>query len=367
MKNLNKLIQKVRSFISGLKEKKNSLQEGDSLSTSSPLGKIIQFVKVKTAKKFPRLERVLIDIFSIEKRAHLHQAFLIIFTLTTCYSLGKIVSLSLDLIVDKFVTPSHSIRSFPMRQEKKVVAYDEMINSNLFKTATEEGKVKKKSFNDEEKICTTGVQKSTLDLALLNTIVLQNAKKSLATIQMRNKPEIYRLGENIGTLARLDKIDALKTVIKNRQTGACEFLEAKTSLPKGKNLTLLSEREGQKLLEKYKQDGIEHNGDHFNISQKAIDKYTKSLDEILMQAKAVQMSNPDGSLSFKITDISPGSIYSALGLENNDIIEEINGKKIHSLNEVMNMFGKIKNIQNLQLKIVKEDGFERLIDYSINQ
>ena len=88
----------------------------------------------------------------------------------------------------------------------------------------------------------------------------------------------------------------------------------------------------------------------------------KNIQNVLTQARAVQIKNPDGSLSFKMTDVVPGSIYSQLDISDGDIISEINGKKIENINEILTLFGKIKDIDNLSLTILK-DGQKQEKDY----
>ena len=90
-----------------------------------------------------------------------------------------------------------------------------------------------------------------------------------------------------------------------------------------------------------------------------------NMSDILTQAKAVQITNPDGSLCFKMTEIVPGSLYSQLDIQENDIICNINGKKIDNLNELMGLLGRIKEIDQFQIGLKrngmnenKEYGFE---------
>ena len=92
------------------------------------------------------------------------------------------------------------------------------------------------------------------------------------------------------------------------------------------------------------------------------DNALKNIQNVLTQARAIQIKNPDGSLAFKMTDVVPGSIYSQLDITDGDIISEINGKKIENINEILTLFGKIKDIDNLSLTILK-DGQKQEKDY----
>ena len=69
---------------------------------------------------------------------------------------------------------------------------------------------------------------------------------------------------------------------------------------------------------------------------------------------------------YTITEIVPGSIYSQLNIQENDIITGINGKKVNSINEVTSLLGKIRDITNLSIT-VERDGEETTQDYSFEK
>jgi type II secretory pathway component PulC len=75
----------------------------------------------------------------------------------------------------------------------------------------------------------------------------------------------------------------------------------------------------------------------------------KDINALLTQARGIKISNPDGTISFKIVDIQPGSIYSYLGIQDGDVISQINGEPIQELNEVMKLFGNMANLSKLNL------------------
>jgi len=92
----------------------------------------------------------------------------------------------------------------------------------------------------------------------------------------------------------------------------------------------------------------------------------KYISSILTQAKAIKIQNPDVTVSFKLTEMDPEGLFSYLGLQDQDIITSINGRPIYDMNEVMGLFGKIKNLDKLQLG-VKREGSESVLDYNIKK
>ena len=104
-------------------------------------------------------------------------------------------------------------------------------------------------------------------------------------------------------------------------------------------------------------------GNKYKIDKKIRSELMDNIPDVLSQARAIQVKNSDGSISFKIVEIVPGSIYSKLNIQENDIITKINGKKIENLNEIMSLFGRIKDLNNLDLGI-ERDGIENDFQYS---
>ncbi len=96
----------------------------------------------------------------------------------------------------------------------------------------------------------------------------------------------------------------------------------------------------------------------------ALDEKLKNINKVLTEAKAIKIDNGDGSLSFKMTQIVPGSIYTELGFQNGDIVKSINGEKIKSLNEIFNLFGNIRNMKDLELNISR-NGQDSNFQYKI--
>jgi type II secretory pathway component PulC len=88
------------------------------------------------------------------------------------------------------------------------------------------------------------------------------------------------------------------------------------------------------------------------------------INSLLTQARGIPIRNPDGTLSFKIVDIEPGGVFAHLGVQNNDVISQINGQNIKNMNQIMNFFGKIQNMSKLNL-LIQRSGEEVQQNYTI--
>lgn len=314
------------------------------------------------------------NLFSPTYRSLLHKLFIISLIGAGSYFSGKTIAIA----IKSPLTYSKKRKSSPQLKSKAKKDHsgeiEQIRNANLFKAvddAKTDGKpspseIKKKLSRD--KACENATKRSSLPIKLSNTIVLQETSKSLASIKVRSRPALinYRQGDKIESLAEVKKIDRLKVILRNLNTGECEYIVSKSKQFKKtltkKKYSVLSPHEGKKLLDLKTTDAIKSKGNQFSIKKSFRDEMLKDIGSILTQARAVKIKNPDGSLAFKMTEIVPGSIYSKLNIQNDDIITGVNGKKIQNLNEIMGLFGKIKDVDKLQITI-KRNGIEQKLDY----
>jgi len=312
----------------------------------------------------PKVSLYVEKILGQSSRTNIHQVFLVIFIATITYSLGKMTALTLNgkPILDSSKDYSASI---DMDKDFNPMTLAQVKSINIFRTNTGLGQ-KVKSTDSK---CETAQGKSNLPIKLVNTIVLQDTVKSLASVQVRGDRILaeVREGELIGNMAKVFKIDRLELLIKNLENGACESIASSNFLPKGNDrISVMSPSESKNFLRNKKISGIENVGNKFKISKVLLDEKMKDIGSILSQARAIKVQNPDGSLAFKLTEMDPEGIFTYLGLQDQDMITSINGKPIYDMNEVMSLFAKIKNLENLSLG-VRREGSDSVQEYSIKK
>lgn len=320
--------------------------------------------KLTLALLSPRVGKNIEKILSRPSREPIHQTFLVVLICAITYSLGKITALTL-----KGAPALDSARDFAVS-----IALEKDFNANTllqvksvnpFRTNT--------GLGNKVKIADTKCEKSqgvsNLPIKLVNTIVLQDTVKSLASVQIRGDRSLQevREGEQISNLAKIFKIDRLELLVKNLESGVCESIVS-TSIKErgGTPISVMSPSQSRAYLKNKPLPGIENTGNKFKISKTLIDEKMKDIAAILTQARAIKIQNPDGSLSFKMTEMDPEGIFPYLGLQDQDIITSINGKPIYDMNEVMTLFSKIKNLDQLSLGI-KREGTDSVQEYTIKK
>lgn len=298
-------------------------------------------------------------IFAMESRPAIHRGFLAILFALSTYGLGKITALAIKGTAPQTAAsslPSMSKVSYQARPAMKTVAMTDLFNAPGEVQVKDPLKKRITKKVDEKKVCATSNKQSNLSITLVNTLVLQDSVKSIAAVQVRNDKQVLNIreGEKIKDMAQIGRIDRQKMVFKNLKTGTCEYIANEDKkLKRMSPLEILRPTQGKKLMNSQKKSGIKNAGHSYKIPGKVREEMLTNISEVLTQARAIQINNPDGSLSFKITEIVPNSIYSKLDIQNDDIVSSINGKKITNINEVMTLFGNIRQIDHFELGILR--------------
>ncbi len=311
----------------------------------------------------PSMGKNIEKVLSRQSREPIHQIFLVAMICSVTYTLGKLTALGLKGTPILGSAGDNPV-SIPLERDFNPLTLAQVKSINIFRTNTG---LNKKNKADTKCEVANGI--SNLPIKLLNTVVLQDTVKSLASVQVRSDRDFQevRVGDQISNLAKIFKIDRLQILVKNLESGACESIASAKLQERGPGpISVMSPTESKAFLKNRKMPGIENAGNKFKISKALLDEKMKDIASVLTQARALKIQNPDGSLSFKMTEMDPQGIFPYLGLQDQDIITSINGKPIYDMNEVMSLFARIKNLEQLSLGI-KREGSDSLQEYSIKK
>lgn len=354
----------ARSFTANIKE--NLFGQLKKLKDSA---KAKNKVNSLTTKSLPfSWDEVIGKAFSPAARPVYHKIFLVLLSLSTAYLTAKIALIFLSPLTQP--APSN-LMAPPVMMSPPLArdALQSIKDANLFNAKLDEADDNMPNKrNKVELICERASKKSSLPIKLLQTTVMQDDKKSLASVEVKGMRDIamLRTGESIESYAKLDRIERQRLIVKNFRSGDCEYIEgdeAREDSSSSRPMGILSPQEGNKLINSTRPSSITQDGNNFKIKKSYRDNMLQDIGQILTQARAVMIRNPDGTLSYQMNEVVPGSIYSHLNIQNGDIIKSINGEPIRDLNQLMGLFGNIKNVDHVQLGIVK-DGQEQNMDFS---
>lgn len=307
-------------------------------------------------------QAIIEKIFSAQMRPKWHRIFIIIFSATLCYVVGKSIALFVNLNTKTNASMASSNTNI-IRRPMVTQEINKITNVNLFNLKNFENEQMQNGPKKQKNFVCLDAQKPTGEpLTLLDTVVLQDSVKSIASVQMRGQRDLLnvREGEDLGNNIEVSKIQRLRLILKNNNTGECEYVQADelTNAPVN-NLTIYPASRAKAIFKSTNPE-IKNQGNNFKITKQFRDKMLSNISEVLTQAKAIQITNPDGSLSFKMTEVIPGSIYSQLNIQNDDIITSINGKKIQNLNELTTLLGNIREIDHFQIGVSRNGTPENL-------
>lgn len=304
-------------------------------------------------------------ILDTANRTPINRAFILLFIVLSFYTVGKITAL---LISNSIEAPKIAKKTIQLDYSRELtpLQINQMRQAKLFKTESSDTDLVKKPVIANNQKCESASKASRLPIKLVNTIVLQDSVKSIASVQIRSErlPQEFREGDKIDDIAQIDKIERLNIILKNLKDGSCEYIANNLFDDKRQNpIAVLTPKESKKFTTKTKKiDGIKNDGNNFTVSKDFMKDKMKDISSILTQARGIQITNPDGSISFKVVEVDPGGIFAYLGIQDNDVITQINGQPISDLNQVMSLFGKITNVDQLSLTI-KRNGEEVPQDY----
>jgi type II secretion system protein C len=311
----------------------------------------------------PNISKSIERFLSKSARETIHQVSIITLICTITYTLGKSTALFIKGVPTVDSAKDYKV-TIQLDQDFNPLTLAQVKSINIFRTNT--GLGTKKNLADTK--CEEAQQDSGLPIKLINTIVLQDSIKSIASVQIRGDRILQELreGEQISNLAKIFKITRLSLLVKNLESGVCESIDSEKGKEVRSPISIMSPSQSRQFKALKKMTGIENDGNKFVISRALLDDKMKDIASILTQAKAIKIQNPDGTMAFKLTEMDPQGIFTYLGLQDQDIITSINGKPIYDMNEVMGLFAKIKNLDALQLGL-KREGSDSLLDYNIKK
>jgi general secretion pathway protein C len=208
--------------------------------------------------------------------------------------------------------------------------------------------------------------KSQLRLSLQGAALAEIPRDSLATITDATSNESHAVGvgdrvANAEVLA-LERIrtdgditgNGFKMVAIICNAGTKEYVEADSSISTTPGPLLAAvpnlgtapvPRPGASAMEGVRSVGT----NRYEIDRKVIDSTLSDLNQIATQARIVPSFKNGVANGFKLFSIQPGSLYSAIGIENGDVIQRINGYEINSPEKALELYQKLRESSHVTI------------------
>jgi general secretion pathway protein C len=210
--------------------------------------------------------------------------------------------------------------------------------------------------------------KSDLRLALVASVLSDQPKWSLATLldQGTREAKIYGVGDTVqggATLVGLQRIreerdvtgNAFKIVAVLCNGGTKEYVEfdegaGGEGAPNVGVAPLPAPRTFGPGKPAAPLAGITKVSDNkYEVSRNVIDQQLSNLSNISTQARIVPSFKNGVANGFKLFSIQPNSLYSAIGVENGDVIQRINGYEMNSPDKALEVYQKLRESPHVTL------------------
>jgi len=113
-------------------------------------------------------------------------------------------------------------------------------------------------------------------------------------------------------------------------------------------------------------DGIRKVADNrYEVKKSVIDGTLSNLNNVATQARIVPSFKNGVANGFKLFSIQPGSFYSAIGVENGDVIQKINGYEMNSPDKALEIYQKLHDAQHITMDIERNGQIVRK-EYNIS-
>jgi len=182
-----------------------------------------------------------------------------------------------------------------------------------------------------------------LKLRLIGTVV-GGTQSSFAIIEDLNSKEqqLYRLDDLVGQGAKLVKIERNEVVLKRgtRKETLSVYLEEP---PRQEN-----EAAGVRSVAK----------NRWVLDKREVSGALENISQLLTQARLIPnftAGRPDG---FKIVNILPRSFYEKIGLQNGDVLQQLNGVEIKDPQSFLAVFQQLREENNFSLDLVRNSSKE---------
>ena len=247
----------------------------------------------------------------------------------------------------------------PSLQEQ---AINQIIERNLFNKEGKTGEEDAVEQSKEQPVYSgTKAIKSTLPLKLLGTIYGGDPYSGIALIEdtsKRNQNSFF-VGDLLAQNAKIIEIHREKVIIDRGDHREYIELERKQLVSKRRKKSSGSARPAAKKIyatepppEAYKEEGFERQGNAITMSSDFRRKLlTTDFAKILQDAKA-EPHLVGGELNgFRLTRIREDSIYQKAGLQNGDVVKEINGVSLVDTAQAIKLLNSLRGENDLEVRL----------------
>ena len=99
-------------------------------------------------------------------------------------------------------------------------------------------------------------------------------------------------------------------------------------------------------------DGVRKVADNkYDVKKSVLDGTLSNLNAVATQARIVPSFKNGVANGFKVFSIQPNSFYSAIGVENGDVVQKVNGYEINSPDKALEIYQKLREARHVTIDL----------------
>lgn len=235
--------------------------------------------------------------------------------------------------------------------------FKKIIERNIFNL---KGELPKEDIEKKDKaIKKDEIKKTDLPLKLLGTVYSGKPSSGVAVVEQlkEKKIETFLVGDILIGNAKLYEIYPNKIIIDRGdykeflEIAALEIKKSSRNIVKAK----AKKASGYALKSppnEYKEEGFERVGNNIRLSEGFKQKLLSTdFAKILQDVKAVPHFENNELRGYRMTKLKEGSIYQKMGLQANDIIQEINGFVLDDASQVLGYLQSLRSEKDFEIEV----------------
>jgi len=251
------------------------------------------------------------------------------------------------------VTGSRVSSAAENHQSRQLQDYEIITGRNLFHSTLKAAAGNESEgglFDDDQKM---------MDFDLKGTVACNSSFGFIVVEERGKKQKLYRLGDKIGS-HKLVKITRNTATLKN---GEREITLKIKETVQG-SLLPNTPGPGRGNAAGGFNPGRGNAAGRFNPNMKAGNENLNNLESIMNQAVVRPVMNKGVQEGYIISNIAPNSLYEKVGLQNGDIIIDVNNNHMQNANDILQVLNSMQSGGSLDMNI-KRRGKNETINYSI--
>lgn len=204
----------------------------------------------------------------------------------------------------------------------------------------------------------TGELQSSLPLQLLATMESDDPAWSMATIRDLDNNMLgpYTANEQLRPGVTILAVERGRVIILNQ--GRREYIAlgatpppppaVKPAAPAAKG----DSKPGKSVAIEGAEQAINCSSEHAcTVDRKFVEQLMQSPQQLMTQARMFPVTKDGETAGFRVSGVRKGSLATMLGLENGDVVSEVNGNKLASIDDALAMVQKLRRANHLSVTV----------------